>query len=707
MTNCSNDEKNFLDKLNSSVEANLFKEEFGVSELCSDLNISRATLYRKIKATLNKSATGFIRQKRLEKAFELLQKNEGNISEIAYKVGFGSIQYFNKSFRHEYGLTPGEVLKSNYSLNEYQKPESTKTKFLQKWHVVISLVIALIFLFLYFSLLNSCNNDKEKSIAVLPPIDISPDDNNCKILEGFREYLHIKLNAIDDFKVISSTSTETYRNSKKKAKQIANELNVNYLIEIHGQEVNDKTLIFVQLIDAKSDVHIWSQPYQHEIGLNNFFNVQEDVANLVARSLKTAISINENDIIAKIPTKNLPALESYNYGINELQNSNYSGRKEDFLHAKKLFEKAIQFDSTFADAYLKLGGIYITKLSTTATINNPNRELYENYLDTGLQLINKAIQLDVSDLEEALLVKSKYYQYTNQHDIALEILDEIWQRRKKTYKYFEQKGNYYYKKGDYYNSLSCYFKYYRLKPETVIPDKTVISRTAIQLSQMDFIHTAEDFAFRLYEQHGDSIKHNYFLKLLYGYAGDNEKLEEILINELKKDSTNLSILAYLGYAQIGLHKYKESYSRHGLIDSLEKKNYKRRIADVFHGYVIQVMEGDTAKANWHYRNAARTVLNEIKNQVTPFVQSYSAYYYLAACYSCLNNKTDAIKSLNYLNDIEYLSKQFIVHINEYEVFNNIRNEPDFIALLNQLELKFNTNRERIKNLIISAGYEPS
>ncbi|MCG8310866.1 MAG: response regulator [Cytophagales bacterium] len=98
----------FITKLRNIVEKNLTDEEFGISELCTVIGMSRTQLHLKIKALTDQPTSHFIRMTRLQKAKELLKQSDLNITEIAYEVGFQSISYFSRSFIEEFGITPSE-----------------------------------------------------------------------------------------------------------------------------------------------------------------------------------------------------------------------------------------------------------------------------------------------------------------------------------------------------------------------------------------------------------------------------------------------------------------------------------------------------------------------------------------------------------------------------------------------------------------------
>ncbi len=99
----------FLKKVLASIENNLANEKFNLESLSKDTAMSERQLQRKIKALTDQSPKQFIRTMRLQRANELLTKNAATISEIAYMCGFGSVSYFTRCFREQFGITPSSV----------------------------------------------------------------------------------------------------------------------------------------------------------------------------------------------------------------------------------------------------------------------------------------------------------------------------------------------------------------------------------------------------------------------------------------------------------------------------------------------------------------------------------------------------------------------------------------------------------------------
>ena len=102
-------ESSFLNLVQTTLEAHLSDENFGIAELCELLNISRAQLHRKLKKLTGLSTSHYIRSMRLEIAKNLLETPGLNVSEVAFKVGFSNPSYFSKVFKAQFGYAPREL----------------------------------------------------------------------------------------------------------------------------------------------------------------------------------------------------------------------------------------------------------------------------------------------------------------------------------------------------------------------------------------------------------------------------------------------------------------------------------------------------------------------------------------------------------------------------------------------------------------------
>ena len=152
----------------------------------------------------------------------------------------------------------------------------------------------------------------EKSIAVLPFINDSPDQENTYFINGVMEEILNNLQRIKDLRVISRTSAEQYRGQKKPISEIAEELGVNYIVEGSGQKYGKSFRLRAQLIMAEHESHLWGESFQQKItDVEDFFNIQIKIAKSIAEELKAVISPEEKRLIEKIPAADLAVYDEY------------------------------------------------------------------------------------------------------------------------------------------------------------------------------------------------------------------------------------------------------------------------------------------------------------------------------------------------------------------------------------------------------------
>ena len=106
-------EELFLTQLMDYIEDNWNKPNFNVGNFSKELGYSKSQLYRKLKKLSGKSSNNFLRAFRLDKALGLLDKQNSNISEIAYETGFNSPAYFSKCFMDKYGILPSKYMQQH------------------------------------------------------------------------------------------------------------------------------------------------------------------------------------------------------------------------------------------------------------------------------------------------------------------------------------------------------------------------------------------------------------------------------------------------------------------------------------------------------------------------------------------------------------------------------------------------------------------
>ena len=195
------------------------------------------------------------------------------------------------------------------------------------------------------------SDQAEKSIAVLPFSNLSNDPSQEYFSDGIVEAILNHLFKVGDLKVISSTSTKRYKNTRLSIKEIARELGVTSILEGSVQKIGNNVRITAQLIDARTDAHIWSEIYDKD--LSDIFSIQSEVAQKVASELKARLTPEETDLIRNATlTTNQLAYDFY------LRGNDYFSKYEIFP-ALDMFSKAIEEDSLFTSAYAKRAIVHI------------------------------------------------------------------------------------------------------------------------------------------------------------------------------------------------------------------------------------------------------------------------------------------------------------------------------------------------------------
>jgi TolB-like protein/Tfp pilus assembly protein PilF len=188
-----------------------------------------------------------------------------------------------------------------------------------------------------------------KSIAVLPFDNLSRDPDNEYFVAGMQDLILTRLAGIGALKVISRTSTEQYASHPENLKQIARDLGVAHIVEGSVQKVGNDVLISVQLVDARTDHHVWAQSYQRT--LDDIFGVEGEVAGKIAAELQARLSAPEASAVAQVPTTNPHAYDAYLRGLGfmrQAENGDWTGNVPQAIAA---FRRATAEDPDFALAW--------------------------------------------------------------------------------------------------------------------------------------------------------------------------------------------------------------------------------------------------------------------------------------------------------------------------------------------------------------------
>ena len=193
----------------------------------------------------------------------------------------------------------------------------------------------------------------EKSLAVLPFINMSEEKDSGFFTDGIQEDILTNLALISELRVVSRTSVMQYRNTTKTIRQIAQELGVTYVLEGSVRRAGNKVRVTGQLIRAATDEHVWARAYDRE--LSDIFAIQEALATEIAGALKTAITPQQKTIIAGRATNNVDA---YNSHLKARDLILWSGINRATLpNLDRLLQSAVQLDPNFVPAWLTLARV--------------------------------------------------------------------------------------------------------------------------------------------------------------------------------------------------------------------------------------------------------------------------------------------------------------------------------------------------------------
>ena len=224
----------------------------------------------------------------------------------------------------------------------------------------------------------------EKSIAVLPFENLSEEKTNAYFADGTQNEILTRLAGIGDLKVISRTSSAKYKSKPENLKTVAHELGVATVLEGSVQKAGDRVRVNVQLIDARSDMHLWAKSYDRD--LKDIFAVESGVAQEIADTLQAKLSPSQANALTAAPTRDTEAYDLFLKGEYQERQAESTENVEFFDRAETFYRQALARDPNFALAYARLANSRL------------NRHWFSNRLTSA--------QLDEvkSDIERALAI---------------------------------------------------------------------------------------------------------------------------------------------------------------------------------------------------------------------------------------------------------------------------------------------------------------
>jgi adenylate cyclase len=225
------------------------------------------------------------------------------------------------------------------------------------------------------------------SIVVLPFTNMSGDPEQEYFSDGITEDLTSDLSKISGLFVIARNSAFTYKGKAVKVQDVSRELGVRYVLEGSVRKTDNQVRVTAQLVDATTGGHVWSERYDRP--LQDIFALQDEIVQQLVANLRVEVLEAELARVRRIPTDNLTA---YDYGLRGVESAFRAlndSNKEANVHARQMFEKAIELDPAYAQAYVGLGYTYwLDRLH----LWDPTPQVLERWSE----VVHKALVLDAS-----------------------------------------------------------------------------------------------------------------------------------------------------------------------------------------------------------------------------------------------------------------------------------------------------------------------
>ncbi len=192
-------------------------------------------------------------------------------------------------------------------------------------------------------------------IAVLPFENLSRDPDNAFFTDGVQDEILTDLARVADLKVISRTSVMHYKSgTQRNLREIGQQLGVSHVVEGSVQRSGKRVRVTAQLIDARTDLHLWGQTYDRDIA--DVFAIQSEIARTIADHLRAKLSPSETNAIERPPTTDIAAFDFYTHAKSLFINGygSSSAGNADLLQAADLLEQAVVRDPAFFEAYCQL-----------------------------------------------------------------------------------------------------------------------------------------------------------------------------------------------------------------------------------------------------------------------------------------------------------------------------------------------------------------
>ena len=494
---------------------------------------------------------------------------------------------------------PGNKIPKQVFTRKTAPPKKRKTKF----YLVTFLALCLVTIGYFVApLLSKSSSTDEKSIAILPFNNFSGDPEQVYFSDAMVDEILDRLCKFGDMEVSSRTSSMIYRDSKLSIKEIGKELGVSAILEGSVRKIGNQVRIIVQLIDTRSDRHLWSETYDREY--KDIFKLTSEIAETVASKLKVVITSREKHLVEKSPTLNMEAYNDYIMGRSYWR----KWTPDDLKIALKYFESAVDKDNGFALAYVGISdvwyafyqlGVYdpsdpVPMENLTSALNkaveldsmlaevhyslgnlkassafwdwdggekeykkaisiNPNYAdsyaAYSNLLavigghtEESIELIDKALKLDPQNIFTKFLYSATMH-WARRYDEAAKGLKDILNIEPEYYMAMQLLPCVYHVTGNYEDELSMWRSFMKTYYSNNKVDIDNIFESNLPFSTENYKKTLGQLADTLVSQSGNSYFDPFIIAIFYNNAGENGRALYLLESSYKMRNPNILFLS--------------------------------------------------------------------------------------------------------------------------------------------------------------------
>jgi adenylate cyclase len=253
--------------------------------------------------------------------------------------------------------------------------------------------------------------DKVKSLAILPFVNISPDPDNEYFSDGITEELLNMLAQVDGLQVTARTSSFAFKGKQEDIRMIGTQLGVRNILEGSVRKAGDRVRITAQLISVADGYHLWSETFDRQ--LDDIFKVQDEIALKISNRLREKLTlVAGKDSLTNVPTENIEAYNTYLKGLFHANKWTVEGTDL----AIKAFRKAIEMEPGFALPWAGLSNLHIY---LGASGKRPPLEVFP----MAKEYAENAVRLNDQSPESHCALANAYFYYDWDWDRTLQSLD--------------------------------------------------------------------------------------------------------------------------------------------------------------------------------------------------------------------------------------------------------------------------------------------